>query len=140
MNKQRPDTIVNKQRPESYVGLEDDKWGGFTHIGEIIRNAQVFGFIDESETCKGWPIHKIEELWDKVMDRWDEYGASAANLPTELFEKHERIHGVALEKAKSMGWTPDEWLTATDFHGWVKEEHLDELIPPEWLQNADRHR
>jgi hypothetical protein len=39
-----------------------------------------------------------------------------------------------------MGWTPEQWLTATDFQGWIKEEEMDEFIPPAWLVDADRHR
>lgn len=132
--------IYNKGRPDTYVGLDKDQWGGFTHIGEIIRNAKVFGFIAEDETCAGWRMDQLEALWDKVNEKWDEYGCMANKLPPELFERHERIHNDALEKAKSMGWTPNEWLTATDFQGWIKEEEMDEFIPPAWLADADRHR
>ncbi len=62
------------------------------------------------------------------------------NLPQELREKHANIHAVALEKAKAMGWTPEEWLTASDFDGWIKEEDLDSVVPPEWLEQSERHR
>jgi len=133
-------SIVNKQRPQTYAGMKNDEWGGFTHVGEIIRNAQVFGFISEDETCEGWAIHQIEELWDKVNDEWDKYGCMASKMPPELYERHERIHNEALEKAKSMGWTPECWLTATDFQGWIKEEEMSEFVPPAWLVDTDRHR
>ena len=133
-------SMVNRQRPQVYAGYDNDEWGGFTHIGEIIRNARVFGFIAEDENCTSWRMDQIEELWDKVNEEWDKYGCMANKLPPELFERHERTHNAALEKAKSMGWTPEQWLTATDFQGWIKEEEMDEFIPPAWLVDADRPR
>jgi hypothetical protein len=120
--------------------LDKDQWAGFTHTGEIIRNARIFGFIDESETCQGWRMDQIEELWDKVNAYWDQHGAQANNLPPDVFTKFERIHAEALDKAKALGWTPEDWLTASDFDGWIKEEDLAGLVPPEWLERADRHR
>lgn len=132
--------MKSKHKPQTYPGLDNDRWGGFTHTGEIVRNARIFGFIAEDETCKGWRIDQIEALWDQVNDFWDQYGSQANNLPPELFTKFEQTHAAALEKAKAMGWTPDEWLTSSDFEGWIKEEDLDALIPPEWLQSSERHR
>jgi len=85
-------------------------------------------------------MDQIEELWDKVNEEWDKYGCMASKLPAELLERNERMHNDALEKAKSMGWTPEQWLTATDFQGWIKEEEMDEFIRPAWLVDADRHR
>ncbi|MCH9741913.1 MAG: hypothetical protein K0U21_01765 [Proteobacteria bacterium] len=131
---------MSKHRPQTYPGLDNDQWGGFTHTGEIIRNARIFGFIPENETCQGWRMDQIEVLWDKVNDYWDQHGAQANKLPPEVFSKFEQVHAAAMEKAKSMGWTPEDWLTASDFDGWIKEEDLDELIPPEWLERSDRHR
>jgi len=131
---------MSKHKPQTYPGLDNDQWGGFTHTGEIIRNARIFGFIPESETCQGWRMDQIEVLWDKVNDYWDKHGAQASNLPPEVFTVFERTHGEALEKAKAMGWTPEDWLTASDFDGWIKEEELDDLMPPEWLERAERHR
>ncbi|GEM_PF-264729 len=127
-------------RQQNYCGYDEDLWGGFTEIGRIIRDAKVFGLIPEDEQCKDWPRHKLEQLWEQVTAKWDEHGVLASNLPDGLRQKHEQIHAAALEKAKAMGWTPEQWLTASDFDGWIKEEELEALVPPEWLQHQDRHR
>jgi hypothetical protein len=127
-------------RQQTYPGYDNDQWGGFTEIGRIIRDGKVFGFIPDDEQCKDWPRHRLEKLWEDVTNKWDEFSAMPGNLPPELREKHASIHAVALEKAKSLGWTPEEWLTASDFDGWIKEEDLDSVIPPEWLEQAERHR
>jgi len=42
------------------------------------------------------------------------------------------ISAAGLEKAKAMGWSPDQWLTASDFECGVQEEDLEELMPPEY--------
>lgn len=129
-----------KHKSLLYPGLDKDKWGGFTHTGEIIRNAKAFGMIDESETCAGWRMDQIEALWDKVNDYLDQFGGLARNLPADVLARFERIHQQALEQAKAMGWTPEDWLTASDFDGWIKEEALDEWVPPQWLAEQNQHR
>ncbi len=125
-------------RQKNYPGYDEDRWGGFTEIGRIIRDAKVFGLIAEDEQCKDWPRHRLEQLWEQVSAKWDEYGAMPSRLPPELRQRHEAIHAAALEKARAMGWTPEEWLSSSDFDGWIKEESLDALLPPEWLRS--RHR
>ena len=92
-------------RPDTYIGLNNEVNGGMTTIGKIIRDARVFGLIDESETCEGWNFAGIDGLLDKVNVEWDKYGCLVSNLPAELFERHQRIHGEALEKAKKSGWS-----------------------------------
>ena len=37
-----------------YVGIHNNINGGMTATGKIIRDAQVFGIIEENETCEGW--------------------------------------------------------------------------------------
>jgi hypothetical protein len=92
-------------RPDRYVGIDNDLNGGMTTIGKIIRDAWVFGLLDESETCKGWNLAGIDSLLDKVTAEWDKYGCLVSRLPPELFERHQRIHGEALAKARAAGWS-----------------------------------
>ena len=87
-----------------YIGLDRDKFGGMTSIGKIIRDAMVFGLIEETETCERWNMAGIDALSYKVDDEWDKYGCLVSRLPEELFERHQRIHNAAIEKAKSLGW------------------------------------
>ena len=92
-------------RPDKYVGIDNDVSGGMTTIGKIIRDAWVFGLIEESETCEGWNLAGIDALLDKVNKEWDKYGCLVSNLPEELFNRHQQIHGVALKKARGAGWS-----------------------------------
>ena len=91
-------------RPEKYIGIDNEVNGGMTTIGKIIRDAQVFGLIEESETCEGWNFAGIDALLDKVNNEWDKYGCLVSKLPADLYAKHQRIHGEALEKARAAGW------------------------------------
>ena len=92
-------------KPDSYVGINNEINGGMTNIGKIIRDAQVFGLIDDAETCEGWNIAAFNNLLDKVNVEWDKYGCMVSNLPEALFERHQMIHGAALEKARDSGWS-----------------------------------
>ena len=92
-------------RPDIYVGLDNELNGGMTTIGKIIRDARVFDLIEETETCEGWNYNGIDSLLRKVNDEWDKYGCMVSKLPPELFEKHQRIHGAGLEKARVAGWS-----------------------------------
>ena len=92
-------------KPEKYVGIDNDINGGMTSIGKIIRDAWVFGILDESETCEGWNLQGIDALLQKVNDEWDKYGCLVSRLPEELFERHQRIHDQAVERARAVGWS-----------------------------------
>lgn len=92
-------------KPKTYVGLENDINGGMTTIGKIIRDAWVFGIVDETETCKDWNLAGIDALLQKVNAEWDKYGCLVSHLPPDLLERHRRIHGEAMEKAKAAGWS-----------------------------------
>jgi len=92
-------------RTNKYVGIQNELNGGMTTIGKIIRDAWVFGVIEESETCEGWNLAGVDALLDKVNIEWDKYGCLASNLPPELFEKHQRIHDKAIESARAAGWS-----------------------------------
>lgn len=92
-------------RPDRYVGINNDVQGGMTTIGKIIRDAWVFGLIEETETCEGWNLAGVDALFDKVNKEWDKYGCLVSHLPPDLFEKHQRIHNKAMENAKAAGWS-----------------------------------
>ena len=94
-------------KPKTYVGIDEDIFGGMTTIGKIIRDAWVFGLLPETETCKGWNTQGIDALLDKVNAEWDKYGCLVSHLPEDLFERHQRIHGEAVKKAKELGWDGD---------------------------------
>jgi hypothetical protein len=92
---------------KTYVGLYEDKFGGMTTIGGIIKDAWLFGLIPETETCKGWDMGRMQGLYEQVSDKWQEYGFRVANLPTDLQERHTAIHEDAIRRAREMGWNPD---------------------------------
>ncbi|PCH64442.1 MAG: hypothetical protein COC09_02310 [Gammaproteobacteria bacterium] len=92
-------------RPNKYVGLNNEINGGMTPIGKIIRDAWLFELIDETETCEGWNLAGIDALLDKVNAEWDKYSCLVSRLPKELFERHQKIYTVAIEKAKAAGWS-----------------------------------
>ena len=92
------------KKDQRYVGIDNDLYGGMTAIGKIIRDAWVFGLIEETETCEGWNLAGIDALLDKVNTEWDKYGCLVSNLPEDLLKRHQEIHNAALEKAKAAGW------------------------------------
>jgi len=98
-------------KPNTYVGIDKDVNGGMTTIGKLIRDAWVFELIPETETCEGWNLAGIDALLDKVNAEWDKYGCLVSQLPNELFERHQKIHNEAIEKARAAGWTGE---TETD--------------------------
>lgn len=92
-------------RPDKYVGIHNEVNGGMTTIGKIIRDAWVFGLIEETETCEGWNFAGIDALLDKVNREWDKYGCLVSQLPPDLFEKHQRIHDQGIATARAAGWS-----------------------------------
>lgn len=87
-----------------YVGMHNDFCDGMTHTGKVIRDAQAFGLIPEDETCEGWLMVGIEDLWRKVDDEWEKYGFLVGNLPEDVRERFLRIHAEAVKRAKAAGW------------------------------------
>ncbi|MBC8493917.1 MAG: hypothetical protein ISR74_05820 [Candidatus Thioglobus sp.] len=92
-------------KPNTYVGINNEINGGMTTIGKVIRDAWVFGLLDESETCEGWNLAGIDALLQKVNAEWDKYGCMVSYLPPELAERHSRIHDHAIQCAKESGWS-----------------------------------
>ena len=95
-------------KPKVYVGLENEVNGGMTTIGKIIRDAWVFGLLAETETCKGWNLAGIDALLQKVNAEWDKYGCLVSHLPEDLAQRHRRIHGEAMKKARAAGWSGEQ--------------------------------
>lgn len=98
---------TNKET-KKYVGIHNDKFGGMTDTGKIIRDAWVFGIIPESETCEGWLAQGIQGLWEKTSAEWKKHGFLVSNLPDELRERFDRIQAEAIERAKHAGWDPEK--------------------------------
>jgi hypothetical protein len=98
-------------KPDKYVGINNDIYGGMTTIGKIIRDAWVFGLIPEDQTCEGWNRAGIDALLHKVNAEWDKYGCLVSQLPEELFQRHQRIYRQAVEQARAAGWSGE---TETD--------------------------
>ena len=92
-------------KTNTYVGINNDMFGGMTTIGKIIRDAWVFELIPETETCEGWNGQGIDALLQKVNTEWDKYGCLVSHLPEQLLERHQRIHGEAVKKARANGWS-----------------------------------
>ncbi len=97
--------------PKKYVGYYNDMNGGMTDTGKIIRDAWIFGFIPETETCEGWLSQGIQDLWQKTSAEWEKYGFLVSNLPEDIRERFERIQAKAVEHAKQAGWDPEKDVT-----------------------------
>ncbi|ALP52247.1 hypothetical protein Tel_03290 [Candidatus Tenderia electrophaga] len=91
---------------KKYVGIHNDRYGGMTDTGKIIRDAWIFGIIPETQTCEGWLSEGIQDLWHKTSNEWGKYGFQVSKLPPELRERFERIQTEAVERAKQQGWDP----------------------------------
>lgn len=91
-----------------YCGIHKDINGGMTAVGKIIRDAQVFGLLDEAETCEDWDLSRLYALLDKINAEWDKYGCMVSQLPDELFKRHQRIHSDAIAKAEAAGWCGED--------------------------------
>ncbi len=92
---------------KQYEGIHNDPTGAMNATGNIIRDAWVFGLIPETESCAGWRVEGIQDLYDKVTREWEKYGHLVSNLPPQLAEKHRRIYQEAIEAAKRKGWDPE---------------------------------
>lgn len=91
---------------KTYVGIHDDVYGGMSDVGRVIRDAWAFGILPESETCAGWDLGRLSELWAEVQQAWQKYNYSVVQLPDKVRQRYERIQGEAFRKAKEAGWDP----------------------------------
>lgn len=90
-----------------YIGIDQDKQGGMTHLGQIVKDAWVFGVLPETETCAGWTAAQMQVLYEKVYAAWEPFGHLPSRLPDELRERHARIHAEAMQQARQKGWDPE---------------------------------
>ena len=90
-----------------YCGLDKDQFGGMTPIGNLIRDAWVFGILPEGETCENWTHDRLQAIHNQTQVEWDKYGCLVSNLPDELRERHSRINSDAVEIARKLGWEPE---------------------------------
>ena len=90
-----------------YCGLDKDQFGGMTPIGNLIRDAWVFGILPEGETCENWTHDRLQAIHNQTRVEWDKYGCLVSNLPDELRERHRRINREAVEIARKLGWEPE---------------------------------
>lgn len=93
--------------PKKYVGIDKDVNGGMTQAGKIVRDAWVFGLLEEGETCEGWSATQVERLWVEVNAEWEKYGWQVNGLPDELRARFMRIQKAAVVTAREAGWNPD---------------------------------
>jgi hypothetical protein len=96
--------------PRLYVGIDRDQDGGMTPTGKIIRDAWIFGLLDETETCAGWSAAQIEALWARVSEEWEKHSFLVSALPDPLRERFHRIQEEALARARAAGWDPEHDL------------------------------
>ena len=92
---------------QCYPGIDQDKHGGMTDIGRIIRDAWLFEILDDNETCAGWSYQQIDQLYDQVMQAWQAYGHLVSNLPDDLRVRHAEIYRRAVKLARDGGWDPE---------------------------------
>lgn len=97
--------VFTMARPQTYVGVHNDLNGGMTALGKLVRDAWVFGVLEETESCEGWDGNRIDVLLQTVNKEWDKYGCMVSQLPPDLFERHQKIHDQAFAKAKDSGWS-----------------------------------
>lgn len=87
-----------------YPGLDADGSGGLTDAARVLLDAQVFGFVAETETGAGWPLARLQALAEQVYRAWAPYGGLPSSLPDAQRQRHERIYRAAIERARAAGW------------------------------------
>lgn len=92
---------------KTYVGIDQDQYGGMSSMGAIVKDAWIFGILPETETCAGWDVGRMQIIYDQTQKEWGKYGCLASHLPADLQERHARIHADAIERAKELGWEPE---------------------------------
>lgn len=98
----------------TYPGLDHDAGAGMSPTAKIIRDAQSFGLIEPGETCKGWPVHRLEALWEKVGAEWERYGFRVAAMPGDLRARYLALQAEATARARARGWSGEAELAADE--------------------------
>lgn len=92
---------------KTYVGIDQDQYGGMSAMGAIVKDAWIFGILPETETCAGWDVGRMQLIYDQTQKEWGKYGCLVSHLPADLQERHARIHSDAIVRAKALGWEPE---------------------------------
>jgi len=95
------------KKAQPYAGLDQEHNHGLTLTGRIIRDAWVFGILQEHDTFAGKSAGELHNLFEAVHQAWEPYGQLPSRLPPDLAERHARIHAEAVSHARSQGWDPE---------------------------------
>ncbi len=90
-----------------YIGIDQDDDAGLTPLGRIVRDAWVFEILPESETCAGWDMGRMQNLYERVYAAWEPYAHIPSRLPDALRERHAKFYEEAIQEAKNNGWNPE---------------------------------
>ena len=88
---------------EPYAGIDKDTDGGMKVAGRIIGDTWAFGPIPETETCAGWNMQAIHELWTRTHAKSEKYGHQVNQLPDDTRERLMRIQREAFANAHTAG-------------------------------------
>jgi hypothetical protein len=91
----------------NYAGLDNDDYGGMTPVGNMIRDAWLFGILPETEKCENWSQGQLQVIFEQVRNEWDKYGCLVSNLPEDLKQKYATYSNAAIKKARELGWDPE---------------------------------
>ncbi len=92
---------------QAYIGIDQDDDAGLTPLGRIVRDAWVFEILPESETCAGWDMGRMQNLYERVYAAWEPYAHIPSRLPDALRERHAKFYEEAIQEAKNNGWNPE---------------------------------
>ena len=103
-----------RRTEQKYAGLEAELAKGMSPTAKIVLDARVFGLISDEETCKGWPLGRLQSLYDQVSQQWDAYAHLPSRLPDDLRTRHSEIYQAAIKTARDQGWDPDAELSGEE--------------------------
>lgn len=89
---------------QSYAGIDKDNDAGLTPLGRIVRDAWVFEILPESETCAGWDMSRMQNLYERVYAAWEPYAHLPSRLPDTLKKRHAKLYAEAIQTARNNGW------------------------------------
>lgn len=89
-----------------YSGFHHDAHG-MTMLGRVVLDAWLFDLLPRSEDCTGWDLTRMQQLMDKISERWDQSGNLPSRLPTELRQRHADLYAWAVERGRILGWNPE---------------------------------
>lgn len=91
-------------KEQYYSGIEQDVDGGLTPLGRIVIDAWVFGILPEKETCTGWSMSQMQNLYEEVYAAWEPYAHLPSRLPPELQQRHASLYEQRITVARNSGW------------------------------------